>query len=267
MPTLGTTLKMVPPLLPLLVVIALASQPAAHAVAAPAAFPTTCPPSGTCKAHYAPVCGADGNTYINACLPACQRIQVLAKGPCTGAAAIMFAEHAAAAEAVTAATSGSSRRAPVTDPAELARLASYASTVIKLFDRTAPERVIKKSDMQRYANEGMVLVGVLKLLDDFDPEADPKLRRVPRKAIGSFASASPDQEYEAAAAMVVTSMDGFVYKRASLAGAVAAARASLRARSSSSSLSTPAFVPALADKGGGRLAPASTRSSGEFGRG
>lgn len=115
-----------------------------------------------CKAMNKPVCGADGITYLNKCLAKCQGVKVAFKGACTADAGPAILAALEDAQAASAMPPG------LMDATSIGRVADAAATVALGFAKR-DVRVITKQDMERFAAEDLVLVGVLKLDDDFKP--------------------------------------------------------------------------------------------------
>jgi hypothetical protein len=127
-----------------------------------------CPTAG-CTARNKPICGSDGNTYQNECFAKCQDVSIVAQGRCTAAAGAALAAAAAAAEGGVAPSSVSAMSAD-----DLGSIAALASSVANGFIKNSA-RVVTQQDMNRYADDGMVLVGTLRPVDNFKPTT----RRLP----------------------------------------------------------------------------------------
>lgn len=114
--------------------------------------------------------------YQNACLAECQGVAVAAAGACTAASNVGV--KMAQAFAASAAASDSSLLAAMSahgvafTPQHLDQIAAAAASVANGFASDA-SRLVTAADMARLEKQGMVLVGLMKAVGDFKPEAPP----------------------------------------------------------------------------------------------
>lgn len=131
----------------------------------PAALPAACA-AGCPLSTPAFVCGADGITYMTACLATCSgKTPIAYPGPCLPGGATGVSSDGPTSTTGPARPSPASlaRRHPIASLLGGAKASSSAGVSAQA---AGPTVVVSPADMVKYAGDGFVLVGVV-------PQADP----------------------------------------------------------------------------------------------
>lgn len=131
-------------------------------------------PHVTCI-HSSPLLHHHTAGFQNACLATCQGVAVAAQGPCTAASNVgakMAQAFAAATASDSSIVAAMSVHGLSFTPQQLDHIAAAAASVVQGFGSDAT-RVVTAADMTRLERQGMVLVGVMKAVNGFNPTAPP----------------------------------------------------------------------------------------------